>query len=266
MNDYKSFLETKKKTFISSGFEIDESKLNTNLFDFQKYAVKTALSKGRFALFFDCGLGKTLMQLEWASQVVKQTKGNVLVLTSLAVVEQTKKEFNKFGIDNKNIDVLNYDQLSNVDCSNYIGVVLDESSILKNNTGKTSQFIIDNFKSTPYKLACTATPSPNDHIELGQHLEFLGYDTYENMKSMFFVQDQKIKTNDKWRLRKHAVDDFWKYIATWSMACDNPKTLGFNNDGYDLPEIEFIEHIIPVENNTNTLFGDVAVSATDLHK
>ena len=96
MNDYKSFLETKKKTFISSGFEIDESNLNTNLFDFQKYAVKTALSKGRFALFFDCGLGKTLMQLEWASQVVKQTKGNVLVLTSLAVVEQTKKEFNKF--------------------------------------------------------------------------------------------------------------------------------------------------------------------------
>jgi len=266
MNDYTKFLETKKKTFISSGFDIDENELNINLFDFQKYAVKTALNKGRFALFFDCGLGKTLMQLEWAYQVVKKTKGNVLVLTSLAVVEQTKKEFSKFGIDNSNIDVLNYDQLSNIDTSKYTGVVLDESSILKNNTGKTSQFIIDNFKKTPYKLACTATPSPNDHIELGQHLEFLGYDTYENMKSMFFVQDQKIKTNDKWRLRKHAIDDFWKYIATWSMACDNPKTLGFNNDGYDLPEIEFIEHIIPVENNTDNLFGDVAVSATDLHK
>jgi len=264
MNDYNEFLETKKKTFISSGFDIEESKLNENLFDFQKYAVKIALSKGRFALFFDCGLGKTLMQLEWAKQVVNETKGNVLVLTSLAVVEQTKKEFIKFGIDSKNIDVLNYDQLINVDCSKYSGVVLDESSILKNNSGKTSQLIIDSFKGTPYKLACTATPSPNDHMELGNHSQFLGAMSYLEMLAMYFVHDGG--ETSKWRLRKHAKDPFWKYVSTWSMACDNPKTLGFNNDGYDLPEIEFIEHIIPVENNTNTLFGDVAVSATDLHK
>ena len=204
MEDYSNFLESKKKTFISSGFEINENELNSNLFDFQKFAVKIALSKGRFALFFDCGLGKTLMQLEWASQVVKQTKGNVLVLTSLAVVEQTKKEFSKFGIDNKNIDVLNYDQLSNVDCSNYIGVVLDESSILKNNSGKTSQLIIDTFKSTPYKLACTATPSPNDHMELGNHSQFLGAMSYLEMLAMYFVHDGG--ETSKWRLR------FWNLL------------------------------------------------------
>lgn len=264
MTDYEKFLETKKKTFISSGFEINENELNNNLFDFQRFAVKTALSKGRFALFFDCGLGKTLMQLEWAHQVSKYTKGNVLVLTSLAVVEQTKKEFKKFNIDSLNIDVLNYDQLPNIDCSKYTGVVLDESSILKNNSGKTSQIIIQNFKQTPYKLACTATPSPNDHMELGNHSEFLGAMSYLEMLAMYFVHDGG--ETSKWRLRKHAKDVFWKYVSTWSMACDNPATLGFNNDGYNLPEIEFIEHIIPVENNTDTLFGDVAVSATDLHK
>ena len=264
--EYNKFLETKKKTFISSGFDIDEKKLNKNLFDFQKYAVKTALIKGRFALFFDCGLGKTLMQLSWAEAVYKHTKMKVLVLAPLAVVEQTKEEALKFGIDSKCFDITNYDQLKNVDTSIYAGVVLDESSILKGRDGKLSSLIIQEFKNYPYKLACTATPSPNDHIELGQHIEFLGYDSYENMKSMFFIQDQKIKSNDKWRLRKHAQDEFWKYVSCWSMACDNPLTLGFCHNGYDLPEIEYIEHIIPVENNTKTLFGDVAVSATDLHK
>lgn len=277
--EYQKFLEKKKKTFISSGFEIDESELNKNLFDFQKYTVKTALRKGRFALFFDCGLGKTLMQLSFAHEVTKKTGRPVLILAPLAVVAQTITEGEKFGIDIYNYDVenrpcldepdifiTNYDQLNNVDVSVFTGVVLDESSILKGKDGQTSNLIINLFKGTPYKLACTATPSPNDHMELGMHVEFLGYDSYENMKAMYFVQDQKIKSNDKWRLRKHAENDFWKYICQWSMACDNPSTLGFCHDGYTLPEIEYIEHIIPVENNTRSLFSDVAVSATDLHK
>src|SRR5690606_39061555 len=123
----------------------------------------------------------------------------------------------------------------NIETSIYSGVVLDESSILKGKDGKLSTLIIDSFKNTPYKLACTATPSPNDHLELGQHVEFLGLDTYENMKSMFFIQDQKIKSSDKWRLRKHAQDDFWKYVCTWSMSIDTPETLGFCDKGYDLP-------------------------------
>jgi DNA modification methylase len=262
--DYKKFLESKRKTFIESGFEVDEDQLNENLFDFQKYAVKTALSKGRFALFFDCGLGKTLMQLSWSNAVFNETKKKVLILAPLAVVEQTKEEAIKFGIDLNSFDISNFDQLKNIDCSIYSGVVIDESSILKGKDGKLSSMIIDNFKNTPYKLACTATPSPNDHMELGQHSEFLGAMSYLEMLAMFFVHDGG--ETSKWRLRKHAKDVFWNYVCTWSMACDKPQTLGFEVDGYNLPEIEFIEHIIPVENNTNTLFGDVAVSATDLHK
>jgi DNA modification methylase len=262
--DYKQFLETKTKTHINSGFEINESDLNDNLFDFQKHIIKIALKKGRFAIFEDCGLGKTIQQLSWANQVYKKTKQKVLILAPLAVVEQTKDESIKFNIDPDCFDITNYDQLKNIDCSLYSGVVLDESSILKGRDGKLSRLIIDSFKSTPYKLACTATPSPNDHMELGQHSEFLGASTYLEMLAMYFVHDGG--ETSKWRLRKHAQDDFWKYVCTWSISLDNPKTLGFDSDGYELPDIEYIEHIIPVENNTHTLFGDVAVSATDLHK
>lgn len=262
--DYNEFLETKKKSFLESGFDINENKLNKNLFDFQKYAVKTALKKGRFALFFDCGLGKTLMQLSWAEAVSNETNKKVLILAPLAVVDQTKEEAIKFGIDLDCFDITNYDQLKNIDLSIYSGVVLDESSILKGKGSKTSTYIIDSFKNTPYKLACTATPSPNDHMELGQHSQFLGAMSYLEMLSMFFVHDGG--ETSKWRLRKHAKDPFWKYVCTWSMACDKPATLGFDMKGYNLPDIEFIEHKITMENESDNLFGDVAVSATDLHK
>lgn len=263
--EYNKFLETKKKSFLESGFNIDENELNKNLFDFQKFTVKTALSKGRFAIFADCGLGKTLMQLSWAEAVFNHTNKKVLILAPLAVVEQTKEEAIKFGINSDCFDITNYDQLKNVENINsYSGVVLDESSILKGRDGKLSSLIISSFKNTPYKLACTATPSPNDHMELGQHSEFLGAMSYLEMLAMFFVHDGG--ETSKWRLRKHAKDPFWKYVCSWSIAIDKPDTLGFNHNGYDLPEIEYIEHIIPTENNTQSLFGDVAVSATDLHK
>jgi DNA modification methylase len=263
--NYKEFLETKKKTFIESGFDINELDLNENLFDFQKYAVRIALKKGKFALFFDCGLGKTLMQLSWSHAVFNQTKKKVLILAPLAVVEQTKEEAIKFNISLDSFDITNYDQLKNIENINqYSGIVLDESSILKGRDGKLSSLIIESFKNTPYKLACTATPSPNDHMELGQHSEFLGAMAYLEMLAMYFVHDGG--ETSKWRLRKHAKDPFWNFVCTWSMACDKPQTLGFNHFGYDLPEIEFIEHKIYVENNTNNLFGDAAVSATDLHR
>ena len=264
MNDYKVFLETKRKTFTESGFELKESELNPMLKDFQKYGVKTALSKGKFAFFFDCGLGKTFCQLEWAKQVSKKTNKKVLILAPLAIVEQTRNEALKFGIDLDCFDITNYDQLKNIDCSIYSGVVLDESSILKGRDGKLSSLIIETFKHTPYKLACTATPSPNDHMELGQHSEFLGGMSYLEMLAMFFVHDGG--ETSKWRLRKHAQDNFWRYVSGWSMAIDNPSSLGFCSEGYNLPEIEYIEHIIKVENLSENLFGDVAVSATELHK
>lgn len=262
--NYQDFLETKRKTFIESGFDISETKLNKSLKDFQKFCVKTALFKGRFALFLDCGLGKTFCQLEWAKQVSINTKKKVLILAPLAIIEQTKNEAIKFGIDLKYFDINNYEQLQNIDVSIYSGVVLDESSILKGKDGKTSSLIIQLFKNTPYKLCCTATPSPNDHMELGQHSEFLGGMSYLEILAMFFVHDGG--ETSKWRLRKHAKDAFWKYVSSWSIAMDNPSTLGFDNDGYNLPEIEYVEHIIPVENLTESLFGSIAVSATDLHK
>ena len=277
--EYKEFLETKEKSFIDAGFDIEQSKLNSNLFDFQKHVVQIALKKGRFALFQDCGLGKTIQQLSWAQQVSKHTSMPVLILAPLAVVAQTVREGVKFGIKleqlNTNIDnpigslegiyITNYDQLKNVqNIDSFGGVVLDESSILKGKDGKLSTLIIDTFENTPYRLACTATPSPNDHMELGQHSQFLGAMSYLEMLAMYFVHDGG--ETSKWRLRKHAKDDFWKYVCTWSIAIDNPSTLGFEDCGYDLPEIEYVEHIIPVPNETDNLFGDVAVSATELHR
>jgi len=196
--------------------------------------------------------------------IYNKTNQPILILAPLAVVQQTRRESLKFGINQNSFYITNFDQLKNIDCSLYSGVVLDESSILKGRDGKLSRLIIDNFIDTPYKLACTATPSPNDHMELGQHSEFLGAMSYLEMLAMYFVHDGG--ETSKWRLRKHAQDDFWKYVCTWSISLDNPKTLGFSGHKFELPEIEYIEHIIPVENNTQTLFGDVAVSATDLHK
>jgi DNA modification methylase len=277
--NYKQFLKTKQKSFIDAGFDVKQSELNKNLFDFQKHVVQIALKKGRFALFQDCGLGKTIQQLSWAQQVSKHTDKPVLILAPLAVVAQTVREGVKFGIKleqlNTNIDnpigslkgiyITNYEQLKNIqNIELFAGVVLDESSILKGKEGKLSTLIIDTFKNTPYRLACTATPSPNDHMELGQHSQFLGAMSYLEMLAMYFVHDGG--ETSKWRLRKHAKDDFWKYVCTWSIAIDNPSTLGFKNAGYELPEIEYVEHIIPVPNETDNLFGDVAVSATELHR
>jgi len=271
--DYQEFLKTKEKSFIACGFEANS--LNENLFEYQKYVVELACRKGRFALFEDCGLGKTIQFLAWSEQVVKETQKPVLILSPLAVVQQTIKEGVKFGVNVVRFDndsfygdisiyITNYDQLKNIDTSVFGGVVLDESSILKGRDGKLSKLIIESFSKTPYRLACTATPSPNDHMELGQHSQFLGAMSYLEMLAMYFVHDGG--ETSKWRLRKHAQDDFWKFVCTWSISIDNPKTLGYHMKGYDLPEIEYIEHVIPVENNTNTLFVTAAVSATDLNK
>tara|TARA_R100000808_G_C2142963_1_gene150743 strand:+ start:176 stop:2350 length:2175 start_codon:yes stop_codon:yes gene_type:complete len=262
--NYQEFLQSKEKFHIESGFDINVDKLNRNLFEFQKYAVQIALRKGRFAIFADCGLGKTLMQLEWAYQVTQYTKSRVLILAPLAVVEQTKEEAKKFDIDMTDIDITNYEQLDNLDCGVYSGIVLDESSILKRFGGKTAANILNTFEQTPYKLCCTATPSPNDHTELGNHCQFLGCMTYLEMLAMYFVHDGG--ETSKWRLRKHAQDDFWKFVCTWSISIDNPDTLGFKMDGYDLPEINYIEHIIPTDKDDGLLFRDGIVSATDLHR
>ena len=185
--DYDKFLEQKIKKHVKNGFTISEDILNSNLFPFQKFIVSKALEVGKYAIFADCGLGKTIIQLEWPYQVWKYTHQPVLILAPLAVSGQTIQEGKKFGIEvfkyseienpittgYGGIWISNYEQLDNINCNIFDGVVLDESSILKNYTGKIKNKIIDNFSDTKYKLCCTATPSPNDLNEIGNHSEFL---------------------------------------------------------------------------------------------
>lgn len=262
--NYLEFLESKKRPFIESGFEIKENELNKNLFDFQKFIVKTALKKGRFAIFADCGLGKTLMQLDWAEKVANKTKSKVLILAPLAVKGQTLQEAKKFGIDISNIEINNYEQLENIDESIYSGIVLDESSILKNFTGKYKNLIIEKFKNTPYKLACTATPSPNDLNEIGNHSEFLNVLDAQDMRAKWFVRDEGM---NNYRLKGHAKRDFYGWISNWAIMLTNPSDLGFDGSKYILPELNYIERMIETNSRDNgKLFNEGSVSATDFNK
>jgi len=268
MMDYNDFIKSKIKKIVDSGFDINENQLNTNLFDFQKKIVKQALKKGKYAIFANTGLGKTLMQLSWAEQVQTHTNGLVLILAPLAVSKQTINEGVKFGINvqkytnqtEKGIYITNYEQLNNINTKLFSGIVLDESSIIKNFIGKIKTQIIESFKFTPYKLACTATPSPNDYVELGNHTEFLDIMSRLEMLSMYFIHDAS-NTGD-WRLKKHAKDEFFKFINSWAIMISNPKDLGFNGDAYTLPDINYFESKIITENKGESLFNDIAISAT----
>lgn len=263
---YKRFLETKLKTVHKSGFEVDPKTLNKNLFPFQSWIVERALEKGKFAIWADCGLGKTLMQLEWARQVSIYTGKPVLILCPLAVAGQTIKEGEKFGIpvvrygENGPLQITNYDQLKNIDCSVFGGVVLDESSILKNFTGKMRNALIEAFVDMPYKLCCTATPSPNDPMEIGNHAEFLNVMTRNEMLSMFFVHDGG--NTSKWRLKKHAVRDFYKWVGTWAVMLSKPDDIGFHTEGYDLPELNISETVIKTPAKDGVLFNTASINAT----
>jgi protein-tyrosine phosphatase len=263
-NDYTEFLKKKQKKHSVSGFEINERLLNKNMFPFQKFIVQRALKAGKYAIFADCGLGKTLMQLEWANQVSIYTKKKVLILAPLAVVGQTINEGKKFGINMENIDVTNYEQLNNIDCSKYSGVVLDESSILKNFEGSTKKMIIENFRNTPYKLACTATPSPNDPMELGNHSEFLDVMTRNEMLAMYFVHDGG--ETAKWRLKGHATKLFYQFVGSWAIMLNKPMDIGFQMNGYDLPRLQLIEKQVKTTKRDNgILFNDTAISATNFN-
>lgn len=271
MESYQKFLQKKQKTHTKSGFEIDIKELNPAMFDFQKFIVARALSNGKYAIFADCGLGKTLMQLEYAYQVSKRTGKPVLILAPLAVVGQTIQEGEKFGIQicryngtNLPIQIANYEQLDNIDCSIFAGIVLDESSILKNFEGATKKLILESFASTPYKLACTATPSPNDPMEMGNHSEFLDVMSRNEMLAMYFVHDGG--ETAKWRLKGHAVKMFYQFIGTWAIMLNNPNDIGFIMDGYNLPSLNLIEkQIITPKRDNGSLFNDAIISATNFN-
>ena len=270
MKEYLQFLESKKVHIHESGFDAHD--LNPYLFDFQRYIVTKAVKAGKYAIFADCGLGKTLMQLEWARLVSEHTGRPVLILCPLAVSGQTIQEGVKFGIevhkyDCKNVRgvcIANYDQLANINPDDFAGVVLDESSILKNYEGSTKNLIIEAFAQTPYKLACTATPSPNDFMELGNHADFLNIMSRNEMLAMYFVHDGG--ETAKWRLKGHCEETFWKWVATWAVMLTKPADIGFSADGYELPKLNYIERqIITPKRDNGTLFNDVSVSATDFN-
>jgi len=274
---YEQFLYHKSQ--LGGDFGFTPSFLPDFLFPFQRALLEWSINKGRAAIFADCGLGKTAMQLTWAQNVVEKTNGNVLVLTPLSVGAQTVREAEKFGIEAKQsrdgyvagkITITNYQQLHKFDWKQFSGVVCDESSILKNFDGAIKSQITEFMKKLPYRLLCTATAAPNDYIELGTSSEALGDIGFTDMISRFFKKSEKTYTkadeyaHGLYRFRGHAERDFWRWICSWARAVRKPSDLGFPDDGYRLPDLRTVEHIIKSRTvNPNFLFDMPAVGLAE---
>ena len=281
---YLEFLEKKIIQHTESGFEVNESDLNPMLFDWQKAIVSWAIRTGRCAVLADCGLGKTPMQLEWAQKIVEKTNKNILTLTPLAVSKQTESEGEKFGIECKRsqdgkpkakITVTNYERLHMFDRNDYIGVVCDESSILKNFDGSRRKAITEFLNPMRYRLLCTATAAPNDYTELGTSSEALGAMGYMDMLNRFFKNNlNNCSTKSawrtgggspvKWRFKKHAEDVFWQWVCSWAKALRHPSDIGYDDDRFVLPALTERETIIPVSRPLpGKLFAEPALCLKD---
>ena len=278
--NYDEFIAGKIKSVIPSGFTPVEE-LNPNLFPWQKRVVLWALRQGKAALFEECGLGKTLQQLAWAHEVAWFTGKPVLILCPLAVAKQTIAEAAKFGfplvsavessheITAPAVVISNYEKLHLLEeaIPRLGGVVLDESSVLKSFTGKTRRDLTDKFARTPYRLCCTATPSPNDFTELGQHAEFLGVCKTSEMLATWFLNDTF--DTGTWRLKRHAEKDFWRWVSSWAACVSKPSDIGGSDEGFDLPPLNIESVTVSVnqksERGSETLFVDAHTSATSIH-
>lgn len=270
MKRYGEYITDKMKAADMVGLE--PGQMNPTLFPYQIDLVRWALRRGRAALFADTGLGKTFMQIEWARQVSEQ-RGRVLILAPLAVAEQTVREAKKLGVtvvyrredDGDAITITNYEMMQHFDPANFAGVVLDESSILKAFAGKTRQEIIDTYREVAFKLACTATPSPNDFTELGNHSEFLGIKTRTEMLAEYFVHD--MDNTQEWRLKGHAIDAFWTWVCSWGALIRKPSDLGYSDDGFVLPELRMHERVVEVghedAHKVGLLFAPEAITLSD---
>ena len=255
-SDYAAFVDGKLTRAPSTGI-IGTPDLHASLFPFQRDLVAWALRRGRCALFADTGLGKTRMQLEWARQVASHVGAGAkaLILAPLAVAAQTVAEGRTLGVDvtlcrdaadvRDGINITNYDRIHRFDASQFAGVVLDESSIIKHHDAKTLAMLLDAFRATAFKLCATATPSPNDFTELGTHAEFLGVCSRQEMLAEFFVHDGGA-TQD-WRLKGHARSIFWRWVSTWAALVRKPSDLGYDATGYDLPELVVAQHTVPAD-------------------
>ena len=274
---YSDFLAQKALVVAPVGFT--PLSFTAPLFPFQQDIVSLACKLGRFCIWADCGMGKTPMQLEWARQVCQQTGGRVLILAPLAVSHQTVREAEKFGISgvafaahpqdtDARIVVTNYQKLDRFNPSDYVGIVLDESSILKAMDGKTRSAILDAFRRTPYRLACSATPAPNDYMELGNHAEFVGVMTREEMLAMFFVHDGG--DTSKWRIKGHAVNKFWEWVCSWAVTIRKQSDLGYDDGGFKLPALHMHDCIVetpherlPDAQGQSSLFPQQATTLND---
>jgi superfamily II DNA or RNA helicase len=276
MTDYADFLATKLTRVPATGLR-DVPELHPSLFAFQRDLVTWALRRGRAAIFCDTGLGKTRQQLEWARCVAEYTQKPTLILTPLAVAMQTVREAEALGnmrakkclyqgdVVECMVAVTNYDRLHHFDSSAFGAVVLDESSIIKNHTAKTLDALMNAFRDTPFRLCCTATPSPNDYTELGTHAEFLGVCTREEMLAEFFCHDGS--DTSKWRLKGHARGAFWQWVSTWGALLRRPSDLGYDDAGYILPPLTVETHVIAadpeVTKQAGLLFAEPANTLTE---
>ena len=262
---YQEFLKTKQHS--SDNFGFNKNYLPEKAFDFQKYIIEKAIRKGRVAIFANTGLGKTLIQLSIAKNIINETNKKVLILTPLAVAFQfileaeqlqiDDIEYSKNGKHTKKIVICNYERLHYFDSKDFVAVLLDESSILKNFDGKIKNQITKFIKKIPYRFLSSATPSPNDFIELGTSSEALGYLGYTDMLTKYFKNNNNSidlrHAGQKWYLKPHAEKDFWSWVASWSIPIIKPSDIGFSNDGYNLPPLHEIETIVncdkPIEKN-----------------
>ena len=262
MTKYQVFLDRKSQLGTEDGFA--PVWIPDFLFDFQKSLVEWSIRKGKTAIFADCGTGKTPIQLVWAENIVRKDNARVLILTPLAVSSQTIREAEKFGIEAHRstegklwpgINVTNYERLHHFNPQDFVGVVADESSILKSFDGKTKAAVTDFMRKIPYRLLCTATAAPNDYNELGTSSEALGELGYMDMLNRFFKNDQNNSATGrmyggvvKWRLKGHAEIPFWRWVSSWARAMRRPSDLGFDDDGFILPPLVEKEHIVDAKN------------------
>ena len=264
-DQYADFLAHKRRVDPMTGMQ-NVPELPACLFPHQRDIVAWSLRRGRAAIFAGTGLGKTLMELAWSDEVARYTGKPVLVFAPLAVSAQHVREAAKFGFDARivktqedvapGVNVTNYQKIEHFDLDAFGGIVLDESSILKSTTGHYRTRLINECKGVPFRLAATATPAPNDFMELGNHAEFLGVMSYTDMLATFFVHDGG--DTQKWRLKGHAENEFWKWMASWAVMMRKPSDLGYPNDGYDLPTLNQNQHLVSVDYapspDTGTLF------------
>lgn len=276
LQEYRQYIASRALKTTRQGFK--PSPINAAAKVHQAVALEFALNMGKSAAFLDTGLGKSFIELEYARQCAEETCKPSLILTPLAVAGQMVREGHKFNIDarqireqsevGKGVMVANYERLSKLDPASFGAVILDESSILKSYNGKTRATMQEAFKGTPYKLAATATPSPNDHTELGNHAEFLGIMRQQEMLSKWFINDTSTASQE-WRLKGHAAADFWRFVASWSRCATLPSDLGGDNTGYILPPIDERTHIVNADRMANIddgmLFRIPEMSATSFH-